>query len=398
MTIPPQPIPTRPVRVLHIITRMIIGGAQENTMYSAAMLDKSLFQVDVICGPQTGSEGSLIEETLARGVNLTILPPLVREVHPINDLLALINLYFIIRRGNYHIVHTHSSKAGILGRLAAKMAGTPIILHTVHGWSFHDYMSVVKRNIYIFLERWTARYCQKIIVVTQADKEKGLKMKIGKAEQYHLIRSAIPLEEYQPNHIWKATLRQELGIPVDVPVIGTISRLSPQKNPLEWVKVAALISQQIPSAHFIIVGDGPLHQAVNELLQSEGLLQKTTLTGLRRDVGKILNTMDVILLTSLWEGLPRVIPESMSAGIPIVAYAVDGIKEIIQHRVNGLLCEPHNLQQAALECVELINNPALRAKLIHAGKQTAAEQFDLKQMIQGLQQLYLESMKRKASL
>lgn len=396
MNLSHQTISTNPIRVLHIITRMIIGGAQENTMYSAEMLDPSLFQVEVICGPQTGREGSLIEETRARGVNLTILPELVREVHPLKDILALIKLYFIIRRGNYHIVHTHSSKAGIIGRLAAKMAGTPIILHTVHGWSFHDYMSIVKRNIYICLERWTARYCQNLIVVTQADKEKGLNEKIGKPEQYRLIRSAIPLENFQSNHPWKNIFRQELGIPVNEPVVGTISRLSPQKNPLEWVKIAGLISQQIPHIHFIIVGDGPLHQEVNELLQREGLSQKTTLTGLHRDVGKFLNTMDVVLLTSLWEGLPRVIPEAMSVGIPIVAYAVDGINEVIRHRINGLLCEPHNLQQAANECIELIQNQPLRTKIIQTGKQTATEQFDLKQMIKDLQQLYLECITRKA--
>lgn len=396
MTLSHQTISTNPIRVLHIITRMIIGGAQENTMYSAEMLDHSLFQVEVICGPQTGSEGSLIEETQGRGVKLIILPELVREVHPLKDILALIKLYFIIRQGNYHIVHTHSSKAGILGRLAAKMAGTPIILHTVHGWSFHNYMSDAKRKTYIFLERWTARFCQNLIVVTQADIEKGLKEKIGKPEQYRLIRSAIPIENFQPDPVGKIIHRQELGIPVNVPVVGTISRLSPQKNPLEWVKIAGLIHQQIPDIHFILVGDGPLHQEVVELLQKEGLLQITTLTGLSRDVGKILNTMDVVLLTSLWEGLPRVIPEAMSVGIPIVAYAVDGIKEVIRDRFNGLLCEPHHLQQAANECIELIQNQPLRAKIIHTVKQTATEQFDLKQMINDLQRLYLECITRKA--
>ncbi len=392
----PPRISPQPIRVLHIITRMIIGGAQENTMYTAAMLDKSIFQVDVICGPQTGSEGSLIEETQHRGVNLFILPELVREVNPIQDTLALVKLFSIIRHGKYDIVHTHSSKAGILGRLAAKMAGTPIILHTVHGWSFHNYMAPLKRKIYIFLERWVSRYSQKLIVVSENDIMKGLREKIGKPTQYQLIRSAIPLDEYQPNHKWKEIMRNDLGIPQDAPVIGAINRLSPQKNPLEWAKIAALISHQIPDAYFVIVGDGPLHKEMINSLQKEGLLPKTIITGLRRDVGKILNGMDLILLTSLWEGLPRVIPEAMSVGIPVVAYAVDGIKEIIQHQNNGLLCEPHNLQQAANYCIELIRNSQLHSALVLGGRQTALEQFDINHMIQDLEQLYLECMQRKA--
>ncbi|MBN2004651.1 MAG: glycosyltransferase, partial [Anaerolineae bacterium] len=140
------------ISILHLITRLIVGGAQENTMYTAALLDPTRYAVEVISGPQTGSEGSLIEELRARGVALTILPELVREVHLRNDWVALWKLYRRMRAGHYTIVHTHSSKAGILGRLAAKLAGVPVIVHTVHGWSFHDYMSPLVRAVYVLLE------------------------------------------------------------------------------------------------------------------------------------------------------------------------------------------------------------------------------------------------------
>ena len=382
----------QPIRILHIITRMIVGGAQENTMYTAALLDKSRFQVEVICGPQTGSEGSLIEEARNLGVKITIVPELLREVNPLKDLIALIKLYSIIKHNQYALVHTHSSKAGILGRIAAKLAGTPVILHTVHGWSFHDYMPLFKKEMYIFLERLTARFCQRIIVVSMVDQQKGLINKIGKPEQYQLIRSAIPLDQFQPKAKLKPQIHLQLGVPIDAPIVGTISRLSPQKNPLEWVKIASHISDKFPRAYFVIIGDGPLHNEVVDLLRAEGIASKTILTGLRRDVGEFLNAFDIILLTSLWEGLPRVIPEAMSVGIPVVAYAVDGIAEVIQPNHNGILCEPHNLEQAANACIELLQDEKMRQSLRKAGRQTALNHFDLQKMIAELEQLYKASL------
>ncbi len=192
------PTPRQPIQVLHPITRLIVGGAQENTMYTAALLDKQRFHVELLSGPQTGSEGSLIEEVKQRGIPLTIFPDLLRQVSPLHDLKALWKMKRFIQSGSYTIVHTHSSKAGILGRLAARLAKTPLIVHTVHGWSFHDYMSPVTRWIYILLERWIARFSDALVVVTERDIEKGLQAGIGRREQYRRIRSAIPLDEFDP--------------------------------------------------------------------------------------------------------------------------------------------------------------------------------------------------------
>ena len=170
-----------PIPVLHVITRLIVGGAQENTLYTASCMDKTRYRLDVVCGPQTGSEGSLIEEARAQGIPVTIIPSLVRQVNPLQDLKALMALHRFIRKGGYTIVHTHSSKAGILGRLAARLAGAPVIVHTVHGWSFHDYMPAITRRIYILLERWMARFTDAIIVVAEKDIDKGLRAGIGRA-------------------------------------------------------------------------------------------------------------------------------------------------------------------------------------------------------------------------
>lgn len=376
------------VPVLHPITRLIVGGAQENTMFTAALLDKNRYQVEILSGPQTGSEGSLIEEVRARGIPLIILPDMLRQVSPLHDLLALWKMYRLMRQKHYAIVHTHSSKAGILGRIAALLAGVPVIIHTVHGWSFHDYMSPLGRTIYITLERFTAPFTAALIVVAQRDVDKGLKARIGKPEQYHLIRSAIPLEEFDPARVDRQAVRQELGLPANAVVLGNVGRFSEQKNPLDWVRVAGMVGRGNPEVHFLLVGDGPMRAQVEAGLAAEGIAGRTILTGLRRDVPHMMAAMDIFLLTSLWEGLPRVIPQAMAMGLPVIANQADGTLEAIQQGETGYLCAPGALQEMAERCLYLIENPAVRQSLGQKGQAFARQEFDLRSMIAQIEAIY----------
>jgi glycosyltransferase involved in cell wall biosynthesis len=384
------PPPGTPIRVLHPITRLIVGGAQENTMYTAALLDKQRFYVELLSGPQTGSEGSLIEEVRQRDIPLTIFPDLLRQINPLHDLTALWKMKHFMEKGKYSIVHTHSSKAGIIGRLAARMAKTPLIVHTVHGWSFHDYMSPVTRRIYILLERWIAKFSDVLIVVTERDIKKGLQAGIGRQEQYRLIRSAIPLDEFDPRLVDRQEVRQELHLPTEAIVIGNVGRFSAQKNPLDWVRVAGKVGQACPQARFLLVGDGPLRLQVERALQQEGIADQTTLTGLRRDVPRMLAAMDVFMLTSLWEGLPRVIPQAMAMGLPVVANRADGVTEAIQDGSSGYLCSPGEIEQMAECCIDLARNPLKRQEMGHRGQAYASQEFDLRTMIASLEALYDE--------
>lgn len=383
------------IRVLHPITRLIVGGAQENTMFTAALLDKSKYQTEVLSGPQTGSEGSLIEEVRERGVTLTILPELVRQVNPVLDLVALWKLYRYMRLARFTIVHTHSSKAGILGRIAARIAGVPVIIHTVHGWSFHDRMTKTTHLAYILLERLTALFSQALICVAQQDIEKGLREKIGHRAQYHLIRSAIPLEEFDPTHLDPTSIRHELGIPLDVPVLGNVGRFSEQKNPLEWVSIAAKVGQVLHNCYFLLVGDGPLRLEVENILKQEGLMDRCVLTGLRRDVSRLISTMDVFLLTSLWEGLPRVIPQSLAMQVPVVAYRVDGTIEAIEEGVTGFLCNPGDINEMASSCVKLLSDPDLRGEMGRRGREFAMREFDVREMVNQIANLYIDLLKSR---
>jgi glycosyltransferase involved in cell wall biosynthesis len=376
------------IKVLHPITRLIVGGAQENTMYTGALLDKARFMVEILSGPQTGSEGSLIEEVRGWQVPLIILPELVREIKPQKDFIALFKLYRLIKKNRYTIVHTHSSKAGILGRLAAKLAGVPIIVHTVHGWSFHDYMNPLVRTVYVFLERYAAWLCDALIVVSERDQIKGLHEAIGEKEKYHLIRSAVPVSDFDPSAENPAGIRRELGIPADSLVLGNVGRFSPQKNPLDWVRVAAKVAEAIPECHFLLVGDGPLRPQVEKMILRENLAKRVTLPGLRRDVSRLMSAMDVFLMTSLWEGLPRVIPQAMSMEIPVVANRVDGTVEVVNHGYTGYLCEPGDIQKMAEYCLELLKDPTLRQKIGQNGRAAALREFDLENMISKIESLY----------
>ncbi len=374
--------------VLHIITRLIVGGAQENTMFTAALLDPARFDVEILSGPQTGSEGSLIAEVRARDIPLTILPQLLRQINPQNDLLALWKLTRRMQTQRYAIVHTHSSKAGVIGRLAARLAGVPVIIHTVHGWSFHGHMSPAKRKMYILLEKFAASFTDAMIVVAKPDIEKGLREGIGRPEQYHVIRSAIPLDEFNPATVDRDAARAELGLPPNAPVLGNVGRFSPQKNPLDWVRVAGEVGRALPSCHFLLVGDGPLRADVEAALAEEGIAERTVLTGLRRDVPRLMAALDVFLLTSLWEGLPRVIPQAMALEIPVVANRADGTAEAIAHGETGFLCEPGEIAELAGHCLTLLRNPNLRRVMGQRGREFANREFDVRRMVAQIAYLY----------
>ncbi|MFC2053202.1 glycosyltransferase family 4 protein [Chloroflexota bacterium] len=385
----------KPISVLQSITRLIVGGAQEHVMYIAALLDKNRYQVDILSGPQTGMEGSLIEEVRARDIPLIIVPELVRQISPWKDFCAMTKMKRAMRNNHYVIVHTNSSKAGILGRFAARMAGVPIIIHTVHGWSFHDEMSSLTRSCYILLERQAAKFSNAIITVSNLDIEKGLSAGIGSRQQYHLIRSAIPLDEFNPSKFDRDAIRQELGIPKDTVVVGNIGRFSHPKNPMDWLQIAVEISRAADNVHFLLVGDGPLRYEFENLLKSEGLWERTTLTGLRRDVPRMLSVMDIFIFTSSREGLPRTIPQAMAMGIPVIANRVGGIPEVIQEGVTGYLCQPGDIYKPAEICIYLINHPIKREKVGRKGRAIAENEFSVDVMIKQTSNLYEELISKK---
>ncbi len=383
-----------PIRVLHPITRLIIGGAQENTMLTAQLLDKNEWDVAIISGPQTGSEGSLIETVRERGIPLILEASLVREVNPIKDLLAVFRLARLMKRGGYTIVHTHSSKAGIVGRWAAKIAGVPIIVHTVHGWAHHDRQHPLLRAYYIWMEKITLPITDKLIVVSALNIEKGLQDGIGQPDDYVVIRSGIELDRFGHPQVSRDEMRHALGIPLNATVIGSVTRLSPQKAPLDFIQAAATVAQSHPETYFVMVGDGPLRAEVEQLAHELGIADHLILTGLRRDVPELMATFDIFVLSSLWEGLPRVLPQAMATGLPLVATATDGSVEAVQDEVNGLLVPPSDPASLAQALLRLLDAPALAQQMGDAGR-ASVEEFSDQKMVAQIAALYRQLLSTK---
>ncbi|MHC4617094.1 MAG: glycosyltransferase family 4 protein [Planctomycetota bacterium] len=382
------------IRVLHPITRLIIGGAQENTMLTAELLDKARFDVAVISGPQTGPEGSLINEVRARGIPLVIEPTLIREIRPLKDLRSVFVLYRYIRRGRYTIVHTHSTKAGISGRWAAWLARVPVIVHTVHGWGHHDRQHPVLRAFLILVERITQRITDKLIVVSPLNTEKGLADGIATPDKYVTIRSGIELDRFLRPTRTREEMRTELGIPLDAPVVGTVARFSPQKAPLDFIQAMSEVAASMPEAHFVYVGDGPLRQVCEAAISEAGLTERFHLTGLRRDVPELLTTFDIFALSSLWEGLPRVLPQAMAARLPLVVTATDGSAEAVTDGVNGRLVPPGEPGALAQAVVDLLRNPTDARRMGDAGL-SLVEEFGARRMVEQIAQLYEELLHQK---
>lgn len=376
--------PERPLRVAHVITRMIVGGAQETVLLAAVLADRTRFEPFVVCGPQTGPEGSLHDEVRRRGVELVVVPELVREVHPRKDARVVPALTRLFRQRDVDVVHTNSSKAGVVGRLAARRASVPRVVHTVHGWPFHDRQPAAVSAVWKQLERRTAPLAQRLVVVAETDRAKGLRAGVGRAEQYVTVRSGLELDLYGSRPGVGAAVRQELGLPLDGVVVGTVGRLSPQKDPLLLVRAVLPLLRERPEARLLVVGDGPLRAQVEAEV---GGSPQVVLTGLRTDVPRLLNAMDVFVLSSQWEGLPRTLLQAMATGVPVVATDADGVRDVVEDELTGRLVprgDAHALREAV---ARLVDEPPLRRRLASAAS-TRLPEFDATRMVRELERLY----------
>ncbi len=381
-----------PRRVLHIITELALGGAQRSVVQLVAQLDRRRFLPTLI------SADGLLAPAARQIPDLpvVVLPSLRRAIHPAADCAAFRQLVAFIRRGRFDIVHTHSSKAGILGRWAAHLAKTPVILHTIHGFAFHSFQPPGVRWAYQGLERLTARITDGLIAVSARDREAGLRAGIGRPAQYRLIRYGI---ERAPFGVPGArpAVRRALGLAPDQPVIGTVACLKPQKAPLDFVRACALIRRQIPGAQFLLVGDGALRPRVERLRRHLGLDDSLHLLGWREDVPRLLGAMDVFVLASRWEGLPIACLEAMASGLPIVATQAGGIPEVVAHGRNGLLVPVAQPVRLAESVARLWKDTNLARRMGEQNRQTLDDTFTVERMVAQTEQFYDELLQEAHS-
>lgn len=376
------------MRITHVITRLIIGGAQENTLSSVLGLRQIPgFEVQLISGPSTGPEGSLE----ALDPFLLTLPNLVRPIDPFRDFLALRQLDQLFRRSRPDIVHTHSGKAGILGRLAAAKAGVPIIVHTIHGPSFGNFQNALANLLFRAAERRAGRVTTHFVTVADAMTEQYLTAGIGQREQYTKIFSGFNLGPYlsaknDPN------LRARLGIAPDDFVIGKIARLFKLKGHDDLFAVAPEIVRQHPRVKFLFVGDGEWRGKFETKARSLGLGQHILFTGLipPDEVPRYVGVMDLLVHLSQREGLPRALPQALAGGKPVVAYDCDGAREICLNDQTGFLLPPGDLRALKQTLSRLIENAPLRERLGQSGREFVRANFSAERMVDQLAALYLK--------
>ncbi|HEY1173637.1 MAG TPA: glycosyltransferase family 4 protein [Verrucomicrobiae bacterium] len=383
------------MRVTHIITRLIVGGAQENTVSSVLGLrSRHGLDCDLVSGPTAGPEGSLERLFVNFPGVLSHNEHLVRPVSPLQDWKALTTLTEYLKQRKPDVVHTHSGKAGVLGRLAAKRAGVPVIIHTIHGPSFGKFQGALANFVFTNAERYAARVTDHFIVVANAMTEQYLAAGIGLPEQYTRVFSGFDLQPYLTAKNDQA-LRQKLGIAPGDFVIGKIARLFELKGHDDLLTVAPKIVSACPQVKFLLVGDGVLRPSLEEQIKRMGLEKQFVFTGLvpPKEVARYVGIMDALAHLSLREGLPRALPQALAAGKPVVAYDCDGAKEVCLPEQTGFLIQPKDFPRLEHALVSLAKDAALCRRLGLHGQALVRNWFPVERMVDDLFHLYQKLLK-----
>lgn len=381
----------RPIRVLHIITRLIVGGAQENTLLSAIGLqNRKDYIVTLLSGPAIGPEGSLLKQAQEKISDFVVLPTLRRNINLFLDLISFFRLYIFIKKRGFDIVHTHSSKAGILGRIAAKLANVPTIVHTVHGLPFFKEQNFFLNYVYLNLEKFTCRFTDKIICVSQQLINTSVKAGLGPEEKFVKIYSGIDLTLFKENPDACRSLKRKLHIPEDCLVIGKIARFFFLKGHEYLLEAAVKIKPEIPNLRILLIGDGVLKDKFIEQVQKLGLEKNVVFVGLLppEKIPYYIQIFDVLAHTSLHEGLPRVVVQGFALGKPAVCFDIDGARDIVMDNINGFLIEPKNIIQLSMRLIELLKNKKKAEKMGQEGKQIVMENFSAEGMVASIDFVY----------
>ncbi len=389
---------SKPIRVLHIITRMIVGGAQENTLLSVIGLDAMPeYEVTLMSGIDKGREGELLSEAREK-TNLLIVPEMGRSINPFSDFVAFWKIYRLIKKGRYHIVHTHSSKAGVLGRVAAWLAGTPLIVHTLHSLVFHEYQPWFINKSWRGIKKMCAPITDFFISVSEIIVQKAVKAGVDKPEKFRTIYSGMELDWFLNANFDGNAIRREFGIPEDAPVVGKIARLFPLKGHDQLMDAAPEIVKRVPDVRFFLIGDGILYEHLQERARGYGILENFVFAGLipRERIPEMISAMDIVVHTSLREGLARVLPQSLAMGKPCVSFNIDGAPEVVINDKTGYLVETYDNQGLSESISRLLKDPKLRKEMGENGRRHVDPAFRTETMVKEIAEVYKMLLERYA--
>jgi glycosyltransferase involved in cell wall biosynthesis len=386
------------LRIVHIITRLILGGAQENTLITCKLLAQRGHDVTLITGPALGPEGELFEQTKGQKYKVIVIRELWRAIEPVKDFISYRKIKKYLRRLQPDVVHTHSAKAGILGRLAAYSLKVeadnfriPAVVHTIHGLAFHPYQSNWLNKFYIAIEKAAAKRTDFFISVADAMTNQSLAAGIGRPGQYVTAYSAIEEEDFlEPiSQEKKIEFRRKYGIAEDAVVFITIARLFMLKGHEYIIESAKQLSKRFANVVWLFVGDGNLAEDYKEQVRRVGLAERVKFTGLLppSQIPLAIQSSDILVHCSLREGLARALPQAMLCGKAVVSFDVDGAREVV-NKNTGRLIEAKNVEQLTAVCAELAEDKNLREQLGKAGMESVKEKFAPQTMVDKIEEVY----------
>jgi glycosyltransferase involved in cell wall biosynthesis len=387
--------PSRPIRILRLIARLNVGGPAIHVTLLTQKLSAPNYESTLVCGTVEPDEGDMAYFAESHGVEPIIIPELGRSLNPVRDLTTIWTVYRLMRRLKPDVVHTHTAKAGFVGRLAAWLASVPVIVHTFHGHVFQGYFSWPQTRFFIFLERLTARLSDTIITLTD-----GLRREL--AEEYHIARKGritvlplgLDLEVFAHTPRKSGTFRSAWNIPADVPLVGIVGRLVPVKNHALFLQAAAQVRASLPAACFVIIGDGETRAEVEAQVDALGLREVMTFTGWQRDLAPIYSDLDALVISSLNEGTPVSVIEALAGGCPVVTTAVGGLPDLLDHGALGKLTPPGDANALANAILDTLLNPPDGSE----AQRLMLDRYGIDRLVRDLDSLYrglLAKKKRK---
>ncbi|UCE59180.1 MAG: glycosyltransferase family 4 protein [Phycisphaerales bacterium] len=378
------------MKICHLITRLIIGGAQENTVLTCKGLVERGHEVTLVAGPETGPEGSLWDQAGDAGCEIIRLDSLCRAVRPLRDRQAMRDLKHLFVKLRPDVVHTHSSKAGILGRFAASAAHVPTIVHTIHGMSFNRTQPRMTRLLYCTLERWAGTRTTAFVTVADAMIDQAVDARLAPRERFTTIRSGIDTDRFCPCSKSRLELRQAWGVAKDEIVVGTIARLFDNKGYEEILEAMPRAVERKPRLKFVWIGDGPRRGQYERELERMGLRDRVNVIGLVKpdEVARLLRGFDLLVHASRWEGLPRAVVQALLCEVPAISFDLDGAPEVVVSNVTGLLVPTGNTSALSEAIVTLSSDATCRAMLGNEGRKRCLATFGWHKMVEEIEELY----------
>jgi len=387
----------RKIKVAHIIARMITGGADENTLFTVQGLDKDRYEIDLIMGEEF--DESILKRVKDGNINIFQIKGLKWKLNFLHDPIVLIKLIKLMRKKRYDIVHTHTTKAGILGRIAARIGGVPVIVHGLHGSTFEAFNSGLLNWLLFLFERFTGRFTDAYVSVSGVLSGKYIERGIGKKENYYTVYSGMELETFYGvrEKIDCRKKQKELGIGVEDFVIGNVARLESRKGHKFLIDAFENVLEEQKDSHvkLLIIGEGNKRENLESYVKELNLEDKVIFTGYREDVEELMVVMDIFALTSLREGLPRVLVQAAAVGMPSIAFNVDGVPEIIKDNYNGFLVRVGNVGQLKNRIVKYINSKEL--VLLHGrnGREFIGNKWSIEDMVDRIDKIYKKLITEK---